>query len=531
MTADPQALDREIDGLRQALTGAPPGHAGRVRLEAELGTALRRRYGLNNDPADLDAAIDHLRAAVRTARADHRYRTLLLARLGDALLTRFARSAEAADLDAATTYLREAGVPAQELGGRIRYTGARIAIVGGFVDWDAGLPSDFDDEPTLGLQPVVPPAPGDQRPPPAPGPPPAPAPAAPPPPAPAAPPPAVDSWSAPYGPPPTVTAPAPRGARPGPPRPRSRGSAAAEPTADRRLEFAAAYRRVIEQEQRYPLLFFVHRPDARDLVRDLIERRSAQLGGAPAVSRGRAARAVESGTTLSIVPNLLGATFEPDRIDVTVDDAVRELTFRMMVAADTPVGALDGYIDIFVGPLVIGQVPLTFEVQPPAPVPLPGPSDGARFLTVANASVFDKIFISYSQRDSQVVDLCVLTYEGLGVQVFVDRLDLRSGDDWRDRLESMIRDADVFQLYWSTSASASQEVSREWRLALALSKTRDRFIRPLYWETPMPSPPEALGHLHFSRLDLKLLHRAAKAYAPRTPGRLRRLIGSLRGAR
>jgi len=323
----------------------------------------------------------------------------------------------------------------------------------------------------------------------------------------------------------------PRSARPRAASP-SAGSAppakaAAAAAVDTRLEFAAAYRRVIERGQRYPLQFFVHRPDARELVRELIERRSAQLGGTPAVSHGSAARAIESGTTLTIVPNVLGATFEPDRIDVTVDDAVRELTFRMTVPPDAPLGALDGYIDIFVGPLVIGQVPLSFEVQPAATVPVPVQTDGTRFLTVANASVFDKIFISYSQRDSAVVDLCVLTYQGLGVQVFIDRIDLRAGDEWRARLEGAIREADVFQLYWSSAASASQEVSHEWRLALALSKMRDRFIRPLYWETPMPSPPELLGHLHFSRLDLKLLRRAAKGHAPQEPSLLRRAIAAV----
>lgn len=277
------------------------------------------------------------------------------------------------------------------------------------------------------------------------------------------------------------------------------------------------------------MLFFVHRPAARELVRALIERRAPQLGGTPEVSQAAAARAVESGTVLTIVPNVLGATFEPSRIDVMVDDSVRELTFQMTVAPDSPIGALDGYIDIFVGPLVIGQVPVGFEVRPAEPAATPVPSAGDQFLTVANASIFDKIFISYSRRDSPVVDLCISTYQGLGVEVLVDKLDLRSGDVWRARLESMIREANIFQLYWSSSSAASAEVHHEWRLALALSKTRDRFIRPLYWETPMPTPPEALNHLHFSRLDLKLLRKAAKPYVSAKGGFLRRTLAAVLG--
>ena len=60
-----------------------------------------------------------------------------------------------------------------------------------------------------------------------------------------------------------------------------------------------------------------------------------------------------------------------------------------------------------------------------------------------------------------------------------------------------------------------------------LAKLRDRFIRPLYWETPLPATPQELGHLHFSKLDLKALRRAAKAYLPK-PGLFRRLLTSLR---
>jgi TIR domain len=312
-------------------------------------------------------------------------------------------------------------------------------------------------------------------------------------------------------------------------RPPAARPPAVQPATDTRLEFAAAYRRVIEQERRYPVLFFVHRPDARETVRAMIERRAPQLGGAPQVSHGAAAQEIESGTTLTIVPNVLGATFEPSHIDVSVDDSVRELTFQMAVAPDGPLGPLDGYIDIFVGPLIIGQVAVGFEVHAATPIAIPRPSDDAQFLAVANASIFDKIFVSYSRRDSAVVDLCVSTYQGLGVTVLVDRLDLRSGDDWRNALERMIEESDIFQLYWSSAAAASQEVHHEWRQALALSKIRNRFIRPLYWETPMPSPPEALGHLHFSRLDLKLLRRAAKAHAQQPAGLLRRAIAAVFG--
>ena len=117
------------------------------------------------------------------------------------------------------------------------------------------------------------------------------------------------------------------------------------------------------------------------------------------------------------------------------------------------------------------------------------------------------------------------------MQTLVDHIDLRSGEDWRAGLERMIRESDIFQLYWSAAAAASPEVEKEWRLALGLAKSRHRFIRPLYWETPMPPAPEDLDHLHFSKFDMKSLRRAGKAAAPGKPGFLRRTLGSMLGGR
>jgi hypothetical protein len=551
VTVDREALDRDIDRLWQALAGLPADHPGRADLHADLGAALRQRYDLTGDLTDLDAAVTHLSEAVAATPADHPDRRQRLIRLGDALLARFERTRNAADRDAGMARLREGGMPDDELRQRIRQADAR-AIGDDF--WDgieferSGPPPRDEPPPPMAdtspapTPPVPPPTrPGPAEPPPPPGGPGFPSgpavpsgPGAPGGPSLAEPPTGAGAYGA-AQPVPAQPVPAqPVPVQPPPPtldrRRRRAPTTAPEPAEDdRRLEFAAAYRRRIEATRRYPLLFYVHRPHARETVRSLINLRAPQLGGAPEVSHAAAARTVESGTTITIVPNVLGATFEPSRIDVIVDDAVRELTFHMTVPADTPPGPLGGYIDIFVGPLIIGQVPVEFEVHWPGPVGVPAPSEGEQFLTVANASIFDKVFISYSRRDSKVVDLCIATYQGLGVQILVDRLDLRSGDDWRARLESMIRESDIFQLYWSSNAAASSEVGHEWRLALALSKTRDRFIRPLYWEKPMPTPPEALNHLHFSHLDLKLLRRAVKAHRPGKPGLLGRVLAAVRG--
>ena len=65
----------------------------------------------------------------------------------------------------------------------------------------------------------------------------------------------------------------------------------------------------------------------------------------------------------------------------------------------------------------------------------------------------------------------------------------------------MIDQADIFQLCWSQSAKKSPYVEREWRRALM--RNRESFVRPLYWEDPMPPPPAELASLHFARYEIR----------------------------
>lgn len=62
----------------------------------------------------------------------------------------------------------------------------------------------------------------------------------------------------------------------------------------------------------------------------------------------------------------------------------------------------------------------------------------------------------------------------------------------------MIGRADVFQLFWSRHATRSKSVEEQWRHALGLGRSARHFIRPVYWEQPMPSAPPELGDLHFT---------------------------------
>jgi hypothetical protein len=73
----------------------------------------------------------------------------------------------------------------------------------------------------------------------------------------------------------------------------------------------------------------------------------------------------------------------------------------------------------------------------------------------------------------------------------------------------LIREADVFQLFWSTNSMRSPFVRQEWEFAVELQHRSEKdayFVRPTYWQEPLPAdsasdlPPASLRQLHFQRL-------------------------------
>jgi hypothetical protein len=114
-----------------------------------------------------------------------------------------------------------------------------------------------------------------------------------------------------------------------------------------------------------------------------------------------------------------------------------------------------------------------------------------------------RVFACYARQDIEVVR----TMQSLHRAPPLSRLDydieiLTAGDDWERSLNRAIRDAGLFQLFWSPAAADSEQVEREWRFALSLN--RKGFICPVYWggDAPDPAPPTELRHLHFQRLGI-----------------------------
>ena len=109
--------------------------------------------------------------------------------------------------------------------------------------------------------------------------------------------------------------------------------------------------------------------------------------------------------------------------------------------------------------------------------------------------------MSYSRQDAKIVEALEPAYKALGDTYLRDLHALRAGEDWKSALLRLIEQADIFQLCWSTRAKRSKQVRREWIHALKQSRPAP-YLRPTYWELPMPEPPAELSGLHFAYVPL-----------------------------
>jgi serine/threonine protein kinase len=296
-----------------------------------------------------------------------------------------------------------------------------------------------------------------------------------------------------------------------PPRPEPPTERGDEGGADD-VQFTVYRPRAVEPEKWYPLLAFAHlaalRPDAGpdepDPLQEVQDQAARVLGERQARDyqplTQDAARAVPRHALLTFAPELSGVEFNPPRRSFHWKESVHREEFRLRAGRGLAGATARGRLSVFLGDILLADVPLALRV---AVGPAPAPVDEEP-LEADQARPYRKIFASYSHKDAVIVEQFARFARALGDEYLRDWHTLRSGEVWSERLLRLIEQADVFQLFWSRNAMDSGEVRKEWEHALALN--RPHFIRPTYWEEPLPAddqrglPPPALRRLHFQRL-------------------------------
>ncbi len=203
---------------------------------------------------------------------------------------------------------------------------------------------------------------------------------------------------------------------------------------------------------------------------------------------------VPRGGLITFVPEIAGVEFNPTHRSFKWIESVHREEFRLLATNAANQEILRGKMSVFLGALLLADIALTLRVESSRTAAAPTQPERAR--------PYRRIFASYSHKDVAIVEQFEAYLNLVGDEVLRDWKHLKAGEIWDDRLCELIREADVFQLFWSSNSLGSSNVRREWEFALSLG--RDHFVRPMYWQTPMPTaaglPPEELKRLHFTRL-------------------------------
>jgi len=242
------------------------------------------------------------------------------------------------------------------------------------------------------------------------------------------------------------------------------------------------------------LTVIVHSTDVFFHVESVVGRRLRK-----AASQLRATRSIkftaDTSSQLTIVPVIPGFDINPSQITFARSESIYEFDFRIRTSEATELDvAANGRVLLYRELLLVAEVPTSIFVNSA----LEQECEDQVF--VVDAKTFDTVFVSYAREDIDVVKKVERVSSVLGTRFLRDTRDIKSGTKWQDEINEMINAADVFQLFWSKSSKSSKNVESEWRSALALE--RDAFIRPCYWEVPMPEPPKELAHINFAFLRM-----------------------------
>jgi hypothetical protein len=225
--------------------------------------------------------------------------------------------------------------------------------------------------------------------------------------------------------------------------------------------------------------------------REAVKARAQEaLGGRKPYIQTAGPTLIEPGTTLSIRLRVEGLTIDEPESSVLWIGEIANTTFSCQVPKDAVAGPRAGVAEVYVHGL--RAVRVQFEIRVGSKTSAAGPIP-TRERRPASA------FVSYASedRDEVLARIQGIQKTAPDMNIFLDVLSLRSGENWAERLWREIPARDIFYLFWSKPASQSPWVEKEWMCAL---ETRGLdFIDPVPLVSPdVVAPPPQLASKHFN---------------------------------
>jgi hypothetical protein len=268
-----------------------------------------------------------------------------------------------------------------------------------------------------------------------------------------------------------------------------------------KVHFSVASPPAVEPGQKFIVDVWAHLGQQRAEVLRQVERARPQTD-APSIIRPKGPFKIERGTTLFVRLRFDDFDVEPPEDVILWDGEIGNASFEVTVPTAIPEGMKTGFVTVhWEGRLQIARVPLQLlvaaKIVPTAPTTQP-------------LQHIRKAFASYASPDRNEVLGRIQGMQKIApdLKVFLDVVDLRSGEDWETKLWQVIPENDVFYLFWSAAAKASPWVEKEWRCAL--DRRGLGFIDPVPLVSPDEvQPPEELAKKHFN--DWGLAYRRVKS--------------------
>jgi len=105
-----------------------------------------------------------------------------------------------------------------------------------------------------------------------------------------------------------------------------------------------------------------------------------------------------------------------------------------------------------------------------------------------------QVFLSYSHQDHEFVSRLAIHLEDRGADVWIDKMDIHAGTEWRERIAQGIRDCTVFVLVVSPTSLRSDWAQREVDLAVQYGKP---ILQLLYRRAQLPPALERYQYISF----------------------------------
>ena len=76
------------------------------------------------------------------------------------------------------------------------------------------------------------------------------------------------------------------------------------------------------------------------------------------------------------------------------------------------------------------------------------------------------VFISYSRKDSEIIDRIEVELKRYGITCFIDRTGINPGEDYAEVIAKVLFESDLMLFVWSENSNQSKETANEVALAI-----------------------------------------------------------------